>query len=54
MLKKMQAQFKICPLNTQAVGTFPEEAIKCSSSALDMLNVLHGEAEEARNACKYL
>ncbi|KAG2125251.1 hypothetical protein BD769DRAFT_1668981 [Suillus cothurnatus] len=50
MLKKMQAQFKICPLDTQAVGTFPEEAIKCSSSALDMLNVLHGEAEEARNA----
>jgi hypothetical protein len=48
----MRAQFKVRPLEIQARDIYPEEAIKCSSSAIDMLNVLHGEAEEARNACK--
>lgn len=32
---------------------YPEEAIKCSSSAINMLNVLHGKVEEARDLCKY-
>ncbi|KAG1762614.1 hypothetical protein EV702DRAFT_1206340 [Suillus placidus] len=46
----MRAQFEIRPLDSQLHSSFPEEAVKCSSSALDMLNVLHGEAEDARNA----
>ncbi|KAG2142126.1 hypothetical protein BD769DRAFT_1662256 [Suillus cothurnatus] len=49
-IKKMRAQFEVRPLEIQARDIYPEEAIKCSSSAIDMLNVLHGEAEEARNA----
>jgi hypothetical protein len=52
-LKKMRAQFEIRPLDSKLHSSFPEEAIRCSSSALDMLNVLHGEAEDARNACEY-
>jgi hypothetical protein len=48
----MRAQFEIRLLDINAQGTLPEEAIRCSLSALDLLNVLHGEAEEARNACK--
>ncbi|KAG2096026.1 hypothetical protein BD769DRAFT_1331817, partial [Suillus cothurnatus] len=48
-LKKMRAQFEICPLDSKLHSSFPEEAIRCSSSALDMLNVLHGEAEDTRN-----
>ncbi|KAG1791127.1 hypothetical protein EV424DRAFT_1549463 [Suillus variegatus] len=52
-LKKMQAQFEIRPLNIDAKDAFPEEVITCSSSVLDMLNVLHGEAEDARNAHEF-
>lgn len=52
-LKKMQAQFEIRPLDIDAKDAFPEEAITCSSSVLDMLNVLHGEAEDARNAHEF-
>ncbi|KAG2119965.1 hypothetical protein BD769DRAFT_1362081 [Suillus cothurnatus] len=51
-IKKMRAQFEVCPLEIQARDIYPEEAIKCSSSTIDMLNVLHGKAEEARNTCK--
>ncbi|KAG2124102.1 hypothetical protein BD769DRAFT_1359057 [Suillus cothurnatus] len=53
-IKKMRAQFEVRPLDNQARDTYPEEAIRCSSSAIDMLNVLHGEAEEVRNACKWV
>jgi hypothetical protein len=53
-LKRMRAQFEIRPLDADATDVYPEEAIRCSSTAIDMLNVLHGEAEDARNACKYL
>ncbi|KAG1734445.1 uncharacterized protein EDB91DRAFT_1337905 [Suillus paluster] len=49
-LKKMRAQFEIRPLDIHTHDTLPEEAIKCSSSVMDMLNVLHGEAQDARNA----
>lgn len=48
----MRAQFEVRPLDASATHVYPEEAIKCSSSAIDMLNVLHGEVEDARNACK--
>ncbi|KAG1894491.1 uncharacterized protein F5891DRAFT_961461 [Suillus fuscotomentosus] len=51
-IKKMRAQFEVRPLDIQARDVYPPEAIKCSSSAIDMLNVLHGEAEDVRNACK--
>lgn len=51
-LKRMRAQFEVHPLDGDATDVYPEEAIKCSSTAIDMLNVLHGEAEDARNACK--
>ncbi|KAG1894379.1 uncharacterized protein F5891DRAFT_1195360 [Suillus fuscotomentosus] len=50
VLKKMHAQFEVRPLDVKAMDTYPEEAIKCSSATLDMLNVLHGEADDARNA----
>lgn len=50
----MRAQFEIRPLDADATDVYPKEAIKCSSTAIDMLNVLHGEAEDARNACKFL
>ncbi|KAG1733089.1 hypothetical protein EDD22DRAFT_852641 [Suillus occidentalis] len=53
-LKRMRAQFEIRPLDADATDVYPEEAIRCSSTAIDMLNVLHGEAEDARNTCKYL
>jgi hypothetical protein len=49
-LKKMRGQFELRQLENQGSETFPEEAIKCSSAAIDLLNVLHGEAQEARNA----
>jgi hypothetical protein len=48
----MRAQFEIHPLDIEGHDKYPEEAIKCSSAALDVLNVLHGEAEDARNARK--
>ncbi|KAG1837644.1 hypothetical protein DFJ58DRAFT_734248 [Suillus subalutaceus] len=50
VLKKMCAQFEIHPLEVEAQDKYPEEAIKCHSLAFNMLNVLHGEAEEARNS----
>ncbi|KAG1772159.1 hypothetical protein EDD22DRAFT_842525 [Suillus occidentalis] len=49
-LKRMRAQFEVRPLDVSATDVYPQEAIRCSSTALDMLNVLHGEAEDARNA----
>ncbi|KAG1876997.1 hypothetical protein C8R48DRAFT_768562 [Suillus tomentosus] len=49
-IKKMRAQFEVRPLDAEARDVFPAEAIRCSSATLDMLNVLHGEAEDARNA----
>jgi hypothetical protein len=49
----MRAQFELRPLDVTATDVYPEAAIKCSSTAIDMLNVLHGEAEDARNARKY-
>lgn len=51
-LKKMRAQFEVQPLDCNATHVYPAEAIKCSATAIDMLNVLHGEAEDARNARK--
>jgi hypothetical protein len=50
----MRAQFEVRPLDANATHVYPEEAVKCSSSAFDMLNVLHGEAEDARNAREYI
>ncbi|KAG2110390.1 uncharacterized protein F5147DRAFT_652001 [Suillus discolor] len=49
-LKKMWAQFELRPLDAMATDKYPMEAIKCSGNTLDMLNVLFGEVEEARNA----
>jgi hypothetical protein len=46
----MRAQFEVHPLDTEGENIFPGEAVRCSSATLDMLNVLHGEAEDARNA----
>jgi len=46
----MRAQFEVRPLDVNAGDVYPEEAIRCSSAAIDMLNVLHGEAEDSRNA----
>jgi hypothetical protein len=51
-LKKMRAQFEVRPLDPNARDMFPDEAIQCSSAAIDMLNVLHGEAEDVRNTCE--
>jgi hypothetical protein len=52
VLKKMCGQFKLCQLEDLGSEMFPEEAIKCSLAAIDLLNVLHGEVQEARNACE--
>ncbi|KAG2340444.1 hypothetical protein BDR05DRAFT_1002619 [Suillus weaverae] len=49
-LKKMRAQFEVRPLDVQSGEIFPPEAITCSLCTMDMLNVVHGEAEDARNA----
>ncbi|KAG2064562.1 hypothetical protein BDR04DRAFT_1162432 [Suillus decipiens] len=48
-LKKMHTQFELHSLDATATKAFPEEAIRCSSAILDMLNVLHGKVEDARN-----
>ncbi|KAG1800746.1 uncharacterized protein HD556DRAFT_1304762 [Suillus plorans] len=48
-LKKMCAQFEVCPLDVNATNLYPQEAIRCSSATMDMLNVLHGEVENTRN-----
>ncbi|KIK33320.1 hypothetical protein CY34DRAFT_110674 [Suillus luteus UH-Slu-Lm8-n1] len=48
-LKRMCTQFEVCPLDANTTDVYPKEAIKCSSTMIDMLNVLHGEAEDARN-----
>ncbi|KAG1849009.1 hypothetical protein F4604DRAFT_1528647, partial [Suillus subluteus] len=48
-IKKMRAQFEVCPLDIQAHDIYPEEAIRCSSSTIDMLNMLHSKAEDVRN-----
>lgn len=48
----MRAQFELRQLEDQGSEMVPEEAIKCSRAAIDLLNVLHGEAQEARNACE--
>ncbi|KAG2139778.1 hypothetical protein DEU56DRAFT_912045 [Suillus clintonianus] len=48
--KKVRAQFEVHPLKNNGNEKYLEEVMKCSSAAMDMLNILHGEAEDVRNA----
>lgn len=49
-------QFELRPLlSSDPLGDqYPQEAINCSSRALDTLIALTNEVEDARNACKLL
>lgn len=53
ILKRARVQFELRPLHaSDPLGDhYPQEALDCSSRALDTLVALTNEVEDARNAC---